>query len=540
MLTGVWHTKHGVHDNSFAGSNYANYPDFISRLETFNPNLRTISCVHWGPINDSIINNADVEHTYGTDLEVKNGATDALLNDDPDLLFVAFDDVDHAGHTFGFSPAVPQYIQSIETTDGYISEIISALHSRPNFSNEDWLIVMTTDHGGLPAGHGGGTIEERTIFTIYSNPAFTSQQLNRNIQVQAVNYNEAHFNAGAYAEPVNQTPFLFGATQNFTIEFWVKPLLYTDDPSFISNKNWNSGLYAGFVISAQQGQFWKVNIGDGTHRLDIQGGMLLPGQWHHLAVSFDRSGVMTAYEDGAVVGFENMQSIGNINTGLPLVINQDGTTTYGYDFNGSYRDIRIWNEVIPDSILVQWANVPVTNSHPFYNSLLANWKCDDGAGTILSDSSPNNNNCNVTGTLSWNTNQNDNFTIYDYSGTTREPDNAVTVLNWMCVPIQSAWNLDGVSRVASCATTSISEVHSNDAIVFPNPSNGTIYIELARPADTNQNAILYDSELRVVREINISKNQQSLIIQTNGLSRGIYFLRLNDSGNVSAYKIVVD
>ena len=32
MLTGVWHTKHGVTDNTFTGSNYINYPDFISRF----------------------------------------------------------------------------------------------------------------------------------------------------------------------------------------------------------------------------------------------------------------------------------------------------------------------------------------------------------------------------------------------------------------------------------------------------------------------------------------------------------------------------
>ena len=172
MLTGVWHTKHGVTDNTFTGSNYINYPDFISRLETFDSTLRTVTSVHWAPINDVIIQNADSERTYATDLEVKNGAVDALTNDDPDLLFVAFDDVDHAGHTYGFSPLVPQYIQTIEITEGYVAEIITALHNRPNYANEEWLVVLTTDHGGNMAGHGGGTLEERTIFTIYSNPDF--------------------------------------------------------------------------------------------------------------------------------------------------------------------------------------------------------------------------------------------------------------------------------------------------------------------------------------------------------------------------------
>lgn len=443
MLTGVWHTKHGVTDNTFSGSNYANYPDFIHRMENFNPNFRTVTSVHWAPINDNIIQNADNENTYTTDLGVKNGAVNALANDNPDLLFVAFDDVDHAGHTYGFSPVIPQYIQAIETTDGYIGQIITAMQNRPNFANEDWLVVVTTDHGGNIAGHGGGTLEERTIFTIYSNPAFSQQQLSRNVLNNTTTFNEARFLPHTYAKPVNQTPFQFGATQDFTIEFWVKPDTFTEDPTYISNKNWNSGYNTGFVISAQQGKFWKVNIGDGTDRLDIQGGHMDQNQWHHIAVSFDRDGLMTAYEDGAVVGFEKMQSIGNINSGLPLVINQDGTTNYGYNLKGSYRDIRIWNAVIPDSTIVQWANIPLNTSHPYYNQLLANWKCDDGSGSILNDASPNNNDCNITGPMSWIGNQTNTFTIYDYSETTREPDNALAALTWLCVPIEPAWGLDG-------------------------------------------------------------------------------------------------
>jgi predicted AlkP superfamily pyrophosphatase or phosphodiesterase len=34
---------------------------------------------------------------------VKNAAVNALQNDNPDILFVDFDDVDHAGHSYGFS-----------------------------------------------------------------------------------------------------------------------------------------------------------------------------------------------------------------------------------------------------------------------------------------------------------------------------------------------------------------------------------------------------------------------------------------------------
>ena len=259
MLTGVWHTKHGTTDNTFAGSNYVQYPDFISRVEGFDAGLSTISVVHWSPLNTTIIQNIDSEITVATDLAVKDSAVSVLTNQDPDLLFVAFDDVDHAGHSYGFSTQVPEYIDAIEITDAYIGEIISALQNRPTYNEEDWLVVVTTDHGGTMAGHGGGTLEERTIFTIYSNPTFTSEIVSRNEISNLETYNEGHFIAGTYAIPQNQTPFSFGTSQDFTIELWVKASSYTGDPSFISNKDWNSGLNEGFVLCAQQGQYWRWN-----------------------------------------------------------------------------------------------------------------------------------------------------------------------------------------------------------------------------------------------------------------------------------------
>ncbi|QOG02902.1 alkaline phosphatase family protein [Flavobacterium sp. MDT1-60] len=530
MLSGVWHTKHGVSDNTFSGANFTNYPDFISRIETFNSSLKTISCVHWGPINTTIIQNANIKNTYATDLEVKNGAVLALTNDNPDVLFVAFDDVDHAGHTYGFASTIPQYVSTIETTDSYVAAVIAAMKSRPNYANEDWLVVVTTDHGGNLAGHGGGTIEERTIFNIYSNPNFTTQQLSKTVVSNAATFNESRFVATSFAKPVNQTPFSFGTTQDFTIEFWVKANNYTGDPALISNKNWGGGANAGFVISAQSGKFWKVNVGDGTDRIDIEGGNLQPGVWHHLAVSFDRDGLMTAYEDGAVVGYEKMQNINSINSGLPFVINQDGTTTYSLKFDGSYRDIRVWNSVIPNDVLVEWATKPVSSGHPFYSQLLANYKCDETAGTTLTDSSANGNNATITGSVTRQTDQSNTFAVNDYAATTREPDNAVTALNWMCVPIQPAWSLDGKNHVALCETLPPPPPVYN-VVLFPNPTSSLLNVTFESPDPS--------ATLKITKVTNGQLVLQKTLFSTTGLyqdqinvssyKRGIYVVTIQDS-----------
>ncbi len=543
MLTGVWHTKHGVTDNTFSGSNYGNYPDFIHRMEAFDSTLKTISTVHWGPINSTIIQNADVENIVSTDLEVKNSAIASLTIDDPDVLFLDFDDVDHAGHGFGFSALFSEYVSAIETTDGYIGEILTALYNRPQYANEDWLVVLTTDHGGNENGHGRGSIDERSIFTIYNNPAFVAEQLNRDSISTTNTADELQLDAGTYARPIDQAAFAFGASQDFTIEFWVKPTDYTGDPAFISNKNWNSGLNTGFVISAQDGEFWKVNIGDGSNRADIEGGYLQPGQWHHLAVSFDRDGLMTAYEDGAFVGFEHLSSIGNIDSGLPFTINQDGTGNYGFDFNGTYRDIRVWNAVIPNDLLVNWANIPVNATHPFYTQLLANWKCDSSTETQFTDASPAGHHCPITGNFSWVNNQTNTFTVFDYSGTSREPDNAVTALTWMCIPIDTAWNLDGHSWVNECEENPLIAANSTelDFSIYPNPSNGQFTIQRNFTGKSQPQLRIFNSlgEIVIQQQISASTTQ---IHDISYLSKGVYLVQLVDelTGIKSTRKLILE
>lgn len=171
MLTGVWRGKHGVRDNRFEGANFRRYPHFFRLLKQARPQAFTASVVHWAPINTRIVAGADVVVTSYQDSRVADEAARLLRERDPDAVFVHFDEVDAADHLHGFHPAVAPYRQAIERTDAHVGRLLEAVRGRKSYQREDWLILVSTDHGGSDRGHGRNIPEHRTIFLIVSGPA---------------------------------------------------------------------------------------------------------------------------------------------------------------------------------------------------------------------------------------------------------------------------------------------------------------------------------------------------------------------------------
>lgn len=71
------------------------------------------------------------------------------------------------------------YLEDVENygfrdQDARCYELLQAIYSRPSFENEDWLIIITADHGGIQTWHGGQTLEERTTW-IACNKAIDSK-----------------------------------------------------------------------------------------------------------------------------------------------------------------------------------------------------------------------------------------------------------------------------------------------------------------------------------------------------------------------------
>lgn len=113
-------------------------------------------------------NNLNVEFELRKNKEdIHTGAMEEITSEDcSDFVFIIYEDTDSAGHDFGFSYNNPVYKDAFKTEDAYGYEVIKAIEARETYETEDWLIIVTSDHGGVETGHGGPSIQERMTFVV--------------------------------------------------------------------------------------------------------------------------------------------------------------------------------------------------------------------------------------------------------------------------------------------------------------------------------------------------------------------------------------
>ncbi|TVQ03766.1 MAG: alkaline phosphatase family protein [Balneolaceae bacterium] len=193
VITGVWSNKHNVYDNDIESPNY-NYWNIFRLFKHNYPEKPVAIYSSWldnrtklagdglpeagGITIDIHYDGFDVDtlafpHDYGyvqkIDDHVSNMAAQSISADAPYLSWVYLWYPDDTGHRYG---EVEEHFESIKVADEQVGRIWDAVQYRMENYNEDWLLLITTDHGRrLPdgSGHGGQSERERTIWLVSSN-----------------------------------------------------------------------------------------------------------------------------------------------------------------------------------------------------------------------------------------------------------------------------------------------------------------------------------------------------------------------------------
>lgn len=184
MLTGVWHQKHNVLNNDYEDPDLEHYPHFFHRIRQEKPELKTYSVATWGPIH-KILQEGDATYTSSklSDALVAEEVASILENRDVDVMFVQLDEVDGAGHRHDYTAESKKYLKAIERSDAQVGTMISALEQRSAIKEENWLIILSTDHGGSDFGHGKNIPEHTTVFYIASGKSAVKGEIQQEVGV---------------------------------------------------------------------------------------------------------------------------------------------------------------------------------------------------------------------------------------------------------------------------------------------------------------------------------------------------------------------
>ncbi|HBC9557896.1 TPA: alkaline phosphatase family protein [Escherichia coli] len=172
LLTGVEPLRHGIWNNDLddinaVDSDFKGYQANLTppvMLDMKKAGIETSSYIAWQPVDQAFGRYFTHRFTVKDDYDAP--IVDKVISDLPtsnsDFIFVHLVGVDDAGHCHGYGINTPAYMEALKNSDTEINKIMTALKSRKKIQDEDWLVLITADHGGARNStfHGDGNSPE--------------------------------------------------------------------------------------------------------------------------------------------------------------------------------------------------------------------------------------------------------------------------------------------------------------------------------------------------------------------------------------------
>lgn len=175
VLTGVEPDKHRVLANEGYDRRDRAYPTFLAKARA--SGLRTAVAAGWDGILALTEPDSPDFAAWSSDDVITSVMEDILRDEEVGVAFVHFDGVDAAGHASGFSADNPAYVAAVERVDASLGRLLAALGARPRATSEEWLVAVTTDHGGAGTEHGALDADNRTVWLVLAGAGVPAGEL---------------------------------------------------------------------------------------------------------------------------------------------------------------------------------------------------------------------------------------------------------------------------------------------------------------------------------------------------------------------------
>ncbi len=196
-------------------------------------------------------------------------------------------------------------------------------------------------------------------------------------------------------------PMIYDVENNFTMEFWIKPITTIKAGMIAFNEQyegWGGQSYAVFP-GYYEADSCGVGVSVGTNGVAIiEGGAnYLPvslvhytaissTDWTHIAVVYSNR-IPSLYINGSLAATGTSSPKAHV---FPTAVLGDVSETLNLGpFGGTIDEFRIWSVAFNNVTVASWYDKYTTSSHPFYSNLHTFWKMDEGLGTTTADISEN-------------------------------------------------------------------------------------------------------------------------------------------------------
>ena len=385
MLTGVSSNLHFIKDYSYSpdfeigddpvGQVVSYFPTLVQYLTKADASL-SISCVTpWRNLN-RYVGDATSTTTTATDEETQEELLKQLQENDYRFMLTSFRGVLDAGKKDGFSLNNAGYDSALKTVDGYLKDLLAAIEARPDAYNEDWLVLVTSNHGGTPDGHCGGASDaERDIFGLFYYPHYTTFQMKGELM------DAARFSSTEWALAADSTALYgIGPQRNFSFEMNIR-MTPRSDGSY-TGKNWSC------LVGKDEWGMFRQRTGVSIRATNEDAGTDVEGKitacndavWHSFYMGLGTSDGSTrkylmSY-DGMRQKYEDTECMGTSDDSTSVVVGKG--SIWGNDLipNSYYvASLRLWNEILDDATVESNASLlSISEGHKYRRNLIGEWR----------------------------------------------------------------------------------------------------------------------------------------------------------------------
>lgn len=351
MLTGMNSRMHRIKDYSYtpdfmigdAAVTYAK--TIVQYVSDKEPNL-LMSCISPWPNLNRYVGAMQSVITTSSDEETLEVLQRQLEKGDNQLTLAAFKGVLEAGKSGGFVAENASYLNALKLVDTGLGRLLATIEAREDAYYEDWLVCVTSNHGGTPDGrYGGNTDPERDIFGIFYYPHYTSYEMKGEV-VWAAYFSKENWAA------VEDSTALYGIGPNRELAVEINMRNIPTDKQSYHGNNWDRFVGKGKWGLFRQREKVKIYI-SGGNALEKEINAFNDARWHSFYTglgplsSGGRMYIMSY--DGQRMLYDETQNMGVEDDSTALEVGHTGINFYA----GS---VRLWDTFLKDEDINEYMN----------------------------------------------------------------------------------------------------------------------------------------------------------------------------------------